>query len=728
MVDSGLFQLLLLAGAAAVTGGLAGYAWRHREQPGAVPLSGAMVGVTFWGLTEMFALSETWGSHLFWERIQWLAIAVVPVLFFIFIADFTGYDSVLSRRLLPLYFAVPAVTVVLVWTNPAHGLMWTDPFHVETSGVVTLDQTFGPWFWVYFVYAYSLLIVGFVLLLRLVAVSEYLYFDQSVLIVVGILAPLAGNAARVFEVTPLPGLDLTPYGFAVTGVAFGNALFRYRLFDLLPATRQLGRQAALAALEDGVVIVDTDREVLYMNAAAAEILDCDPAAAIGQSADRLIGDDHLDLAATDRLAELSLEDRTYEVETAPVADRRGREVGHTVLLYDVTERKRRERELRAQRDRFQRLERINTVIREVNQALVGATTVDELEEAVVESLATPGLYDTVWLSTSASDGPPVRMVAGEDSPRTAEEATESGAVPPELVADDSDVDDPDATDRPLPADPVEVDGGGWATVPVVYGRTVYGALALHSDRQDGFDERELAVLDELGETVGHALNAIERTRLLVADTHVELDFRSTDRDALLVALAEATGTEWHLDGLVPADEGDLVAYLSTDDGADSAAAAASHPGVTDARELATDGGTTLEVTASEGMLAHPLVEFGANVRTATAVDGSCRLVAEVSPEANVRAVVERLREAFPETELRAKREVEPNAETALPDEADLTDRQREALEAAYRAGYFEWPRGSTAEDVAESLDIASPTLHGHLRKAEHRLVETFFEA
>jgi len=722
MIDLGLFQILLLAGAATVTGGLAGYTWRHRDQLGAVPLSAAMVGVTLWSVTEMFALTQTWASHLVWERVQWLAIAVVPVLFFLFIAEFAGYDAVLSGRLLPLYFVIPVATVALVWTNPGHGLMWTDPSHVTAGDVVTLEQSFGPWFWVYFVYAYSLLIVGFVLLLRLVAVSEYLYFDQSVLIVVGILAPLAGNAARVFDLTPLPGLDLTPYGFAVTGVAFGNALFRYRLFDLLPATRQLGRQAALAALEDGVVIVDTDGEVLYMNAEAGEILDCDPAEALGESAERLIGTEHLDLAGTDRLADLSLDGRTYEVDTAPVADRRDREVGHTVLLYDVTERKRRERELRAQRDRFQRLERINTVIREVNQALVGATTVDELERAVVESLATPGLYDTVWLSTTASGGPPVRMVADDESARTAEEIPESGEFPPALAAGD----DPDRADSPLPADPVEVDGGDWATVPVVYGRTVYGALALHSDHEDGFDERELAVLDELGETVGHALNAVERTRLLVADTHIELDFQSTDRGALLVALAEATGADWSLDGLVPADEGSLVAYLSADGDVDSVAAT-THPGVTDTRELATDGGTTLEVTADEGMLAHPLVEFGANVRTATATDGCCRLVAEVSPEANVRAVVERLEEAFPETELTAKREVEPTEGSALPDEADLTDRQREALEAAYRAGYFEWPRDSTAEEVAESLGVASPTLHGHLRKAEHRLVDTFFE-
>ncbi len=55
------------------------------------------------------------------------------------------------------------------------------------------------------------------------------------------------------------------------------------------------------------------------------------------------------------------------------------------------------------------------------------------------------------------------------------------------------------------------------------------------------------------------------------------------------------------------------------------------------------------------------------------------------------------------------------------------DRQREAIEAAYRAGYFDWPRESTAEDVAEALDIAAPTLHAHLRKAQATLLAELFD-
>ncbi|KTG15468.1 bacterio-opsin activator domain-containing protein [Haloferax profundi] len=268
--------------------------------------------------------------------------------------------------------------------------------------------------------------------------------------------------------------------------------------------------------------------------------------------------------------------------------------------------------------------------------------------------------------------------------------------------------------------------GSWTSIPLVYGQTVYGAIALHTHRESGFGERELDVLDELGETIGHALTSIERTHLLVSDTKIEIDIHSTDSDALLVVLSDTTDSAWTLNGLIPARKGDLTAYLSTQDNDVGTDKAMTHSGVSEVRQLSTDDGTTLEVQASHGTLAHSFVEYGANVRTATAADGRCQMTVELSPGTNVRAVVERVQDEFPETELLAKRDVEPTDHDAIPSETDMTDRQREALEAAFRAGYFDWPRDSTAEEVAASLDISSATLHGHLRKAENRLLDAFF--
>jgi predicted DNA binding protein len=60
--------------------------------------------------------------------------------------------------------------------------------------------------------------------------------------------------------------------------------------------------------------------------------------------------------------------------------------------------------------------------------------------------------------------------------------------------------------------------------------------------------------------------------------------------------------------------------------------------------------------------------------------------------------------------------------------AELTERQHQALEAAFHSGFFEWPRESTGEDVAASLGVAPPTFHQHLRKAERKVFDHLLSA
>jgi len=52
----------------------------------------------------------------------------------------------------------------------------------------------------------------------------------------------------------------------------------------------------------------------------------------------------------------------------------------------------------------------------------------------------------------------------------------------------------------------------------------------------------------------------------------------------------------------------------------------------------------------------------------------------------------------------------------------ITDRQREALEAAIDAGYYELPRQGTAEDVAARLECSPSTASELLRRAEAAIV------
>ena len=107
------------------------------------------------------------------------------------------------------------------------------------------------------------------------------------------------------------------------------------------------------------------------------------------------------------------------------------------------------------------------------------------------------------------------------------------------------------------------------------------------------------------------------------------------------------------------------------------------------------------------------------------------MIIHLAPTTDVRQITTAVEEAYPKAELLRHRQI-----TRRDDQhplqrrlvADLTDRQRAALEAAYYAGFFEWPRDTSGEEMADSLGIAPPTFHQHLRKAEHKVFDAVFSS
>lgn len=54
--------------------------------------------------------------------------------------------------------------------------------------------------------------------------------------------------------------------------------------------------------------------------------------------------------------------------------------------------------------------------------------------------------------------------------------------------------------------------------------------------------------------------------------------------------------------------------------------------------------------------------------------------------------------------------------------SELTDRQREVLEMAFEAGYYEVPRQASADEIATRLDVDASTVAEHLQRAERNLL------
>lgn len=707
-------------GASALTNGaLAVYAWR-RPEPGARTFAWLVLGFGVYSVTHMAGLltfHPRW--RLVWENLQWIATAVVPVLWLVFTATYTGYDELLDRRTVGAVSVVPLVTIILTWTNPWHHLVWERNVVTAAYGLAILDQEFGPWFWIFLVFSYGAVGIGTVLVLRLIWVSDHLFVDESVLLAIGVLVPIVANGLTLLSVTPIrnPALDLTPYAFLVTGLAFWYALFRGRLLDLVPATRRLGRDAAVAHLEDGVVVVDTDRQVVYCNDAAGSVLGCSPAETLGRDLQTIVDDRTLEFGADDALAELVRDGRTYELRSSPIRDRTDDLIGHTLVIYDVTARKRRIDRLARQREELETLNELNAVIRGVNLALVSARTRAEIEQAVCDRLVDSEFYDRAF----AAD---VTTWRG-DTDRWTSAGGDGESEPGDLLPWDADTDDV------VTVGDGEVTGDRWTVVPLTHGRTVYGALALSTHRGTVGD-RELAVLGELGKLIGHAIQAVQNRQLLSTDAVVELELASTDERSVLARLAAELDGPVEVEGLVPTADEVHLAYIDVPAAPVDLAVDVFERLGQQIRVVQDGAGTMIEWTVSDDVLLGELVRTGGNVDDARADVTGATYRLTLPTSADVRRVVDRITSTYPETHLVSKHERDRVRDTPqeLPGKTieDLTERQSQVLEAAYRSGYFEWPRGSTAEDVAEGFDITAPTFHAHLRKAEKGIMDQLFSS
>jgi len=115
--------------------------------------------------------------------------------------------------------------------------------------------------------------------------------------------------------------------------------------------------------------------------------------------------------------------------------------------------------------------------------------------------------------------------------------------------------------------------------------------------------------------------------------------------------------------------------------------------------------------------------FDCAVSNIQAEDGQVVATAHVDDAAAVRSVVEELRDAFGDVSLRSLHQNGDGTigDAVLVDRGKLTARQREVLETAFGLGYFDYPKGANASEVAEELDISVSTLAEHLAAAQTKV-------
>lgn len=220
------------------------------------------------------------------------------------------------------------------------------------------------------------------------------------------------------------------------------------------------------------------------------------------------------------------------------------------------------------------------------------------------------------------------------------------------------------------------------------------------------------------------------------DPVLAVTFRLTDETYPFVAVSQAESCTIELAEMIPRGEGTYAEFFNVSDAEPEKILSRAGERETIQASLlrAYEDGGLFEFQVAGDCPAITLAELGAFPRQLRGDCGDGTIVAEIPPDCESGSVIQEFLAAHPGAELAAKRRrgsvgpiFSPSNFQQVAHER-LTDRQREVVEAAVQAGYYEWPREATGAEVADQLEISSATFSEHVHAAERKLLGMLFDA
>ncbi len=203
---------------------LAIYIGSRRATPGAWPLVVILLSAAVWSATYALELaSDDLATKMFWAKASYFGIVAIAPAWFLFVTQYTDRQSWFTRspRNLSLLAIIPIITLILVWTNDDHGLIWSQVGLEPSADIPILEFDYGAWGLINTAYSYLLLLLGSIWFSAMILQSSHLYRWQVSVALLGMMVPWIANFLYISGLTPA-NLDLTPFAFIIAGLAYSG--------------------------------------------------------------------------------------------------------------------------------------------------------------------------------------------------------------------------------------------------------------------------------------------------------------------------------------------------------------------------------------------------------------------------------------------------------------------------------------------------------------------------
>ncbi|WP_323190531.1 histidine kinase N-terminal 7TM domain-containing protein [Halostella sp. PRR32] len=340
---AGLTAVFMLA---AVTGVAVARVSHRRDAPMADGLTVSALGIAGTSIDAVFELLvPTVAFHLAAEALSVVTSGLIIVGWVYFIAHFTNYERVVDGRRIYLLAAPFLVIGAAFGVEGTYSLL----AGAQSASPLIVDDP-EPWYSAFDVYGYGLSLLSLAALIVRAAERNRLYRRQAGMLVAALLPPLlvnqAGNAGIVESAA-----ELTPIGFALTGLITLYALYYHDLLEIVP----IARETTINTIEDGVIALNNDEVVATVNDAAKEMFDVTDDV-LGKTVSNGFSEWPDLVEAVERSEETTAElnDGRFVTVSLPPIRKRGIRIGTLVHLRDVTEEVEKQREIAEKTERLER--------------------------------------------------------------------------------------------------------------------------------------------------------------------------------------------------------------------------------------------------------------------------------------------------------------------------------------------------------------------------------------
>jgi PAS domain S-box-containing protein len=224
-----------------------------------------------------------------------------------------------------------------------------------------MEYYHGIGFWIgYIMYSYILLFLSAICLVNFIIHKTKAFRSQAWIILTGGMFPWIVSIIYLTGISPVKGLDLTPFSITLSGTLACYAILNFRFLDLVP----VARETLVEILPDGIIVLDSKNRIQDINNASISFLGIREKNIIGYPINSagaevtllmnaVVEENHVDQIEINSNNEI----KTFSIIKRAIRNQPG---SRLVIIQDITQTKRAEKDLIKAKERAEESDRLKS--------------------------------------------------------------------------------------------------------------------------------------------------------------------------------------------------------------------------------------------------------------------------------------------------------------------------------------------------------------------------------